>query len=73
MRAQPSTAAAELERLDEGDSLQLACQVHGDRVYSSALGDSSTVWSKTTRGGYVANVYVDGPRLSPRRITLERC
>jgi hypothetical protein len=73
VRAQPSASAAELDRLGEGDSLTLTCQVRGERVYSSALGASSTVWSRTAPRGYVANVYVDGPRLSPRRITLPRC
>jgi hypothetical protein len=73
VRAQPSSASTELSRLSEGDSLRVTCQVHGDQVHSSALGDSSTVWSKTTRGGYVANVYLAGPRLRPGEITLERC
>jgi hypothetical protein len=73
VRAQPSASAAELNRLSEGDSLTLTCQVRGERVYSSALGASSTVWSRTMPRGYVANVYVDGPRLSARRITLPRC
>jgi hypothetical protein len=73
VRARPSTTAAELKRLDEGDALRLTCQVRGDSVFSSALGDSSTVWSRTSDGGYVANVYLAGPRLSTRRITLRRC
>ena len=73
VRAHPSTAAPEVKRLDEGDSLRLSCQVHGDRVFSSALGGSSRVWSKTTDGGYVSNAYVAGPRLSARRITLREC
>jgi hypothetical protein len=73
IRAQPATGAREVKRLDEGDSLRLSCQVHGARVFSSALGDSSTVWSKTTDGGYVSNAYVAGPRLSARRITLREC
>jgi hypothetical protein len=73
VREEPSTSARELERLDEGDPLRLSCQVRGDRVYSSALGGSSSVWSRTAGDGYVANVYVAGPRLSPRRITLPRC
>jgi hypothetical protein len=73
VREQPASSAQELERLDEGDPLRLSCQVRGERVYSSALGSSSTVWSRTTSDGYVANVYVAGPRLSPRQITLPRC
>jgi len=73
VRAQPSSSAAELDRLSEGDSLTLTCQVRGERVYSSALGASSTVWSRTTPRGYVSNAYVDGPGLSTRRITLPRC
>lgn len=73
VRAQPNASAAELRRLKEGDTLKLSCQTTGESVHSSALGASSTVWSKTTRGGYVANVYVSGPGLDPQRITLTRC
>jgi hypothetical protein len=73
VRAQPSSASTELSRLDEGDSLRVSCQVRGEPIYSSALGDSCSVWSRTTRGGYVANVYLVGPRLRPREITLEPC
>jgi hypothetical protein len=73
VRARPSTAAREVKRLDEGDALRLSCQVRGDSVFSSALGGSSTVWSKTTDGGYVSNAYVAGPRLSARRVTLRSC
>jgi hypothetical protein len=73
VRASPSASARELKRLDEGDSLRLSCQVRGDRVFSSALGAASTVWSRTTDGGYVSNAYVAGPRVSARRMTLPRC
>jgi hypothetical protein len=73
VRAQPNASSAELRRLKEGDTLKLACQTRGESVHSSVLGASSTVWSKTTRGGYVANVYVSGSGLDPRRITLARC
>jgi hypothetical protein len=73
VRARPSTTAREVKRLDEGDPLRLSCQVRGDSVFSSALGGSSTVWSKTTDGGYVSNAYVAGPRLSARRVTLRAC
>jgi hypothetical protein len=73
VRAQPSSAAHELARLNEGAALRLTCQVRGESVHSSVLGASSTVWSKTTSGGYVASVYLAGPRLNPRRITLRRC
>ena len=73
VRAQPDASSAELRRLKEGDTLKLSCQTHGESVHSSVLGASSTVWSKTTQGGYVANVYVSGSGLDPRRITLPRC
>src|SRR3954452_3301606 len=73
VRARPSASSAELDRLAEGDALTVTCQVRGERVYSSARGASSTVWSRTTPRGYVANAYVDGPRLSHSKITLPRC
>jgi hypothetical protein len=73
VRAQPASDAAELQRLDEGDPLRLSCQMRGERVHSSALGASSTVWSRTTHGGYVSNVYVTGLRLKARTITLRQC
>jgi len=73
VREQPSSDADELQRLSEGDPLELICQVRGTRVRSSALGGSSDVWSQTADGGYVSNAYVQGEGLSPTRITLERC
>lgn len=73
VRTRPAASSTEIRRLSEGDSLTLTCQVRGERVYSSALGASSTVWSKVAPRGYVANVYVSGPDLDPRRITLPRC
>jgi hypothetical protein len=73
IRSTPSSSATELDRLQEGDALRLTCQVEGDEVTSSALGASSTVWSKTTSGGYVTNVYVKGPGLKPTRRTLPAC
>jgi hypothetical protein len=73
VRARPSSDAGELERHDEGDALRLSCQVRGDAVQSSALGVSSTVWSRTVRGGYVSNVYVKGPGLKAQVVTLRRC
>jgi predicted nucleic acid-binding Zn ribbon protein len=72
-RTSPSPDATELRRLDEGDALRLSCQVLGEPVRSSALGATSTVWSRTTRGGYVSNAYVTGPSLKSRAITLRRC
>jgi hypothetical protein len=73
VRSRPSSSGRELARLNEGDALRLACQVNGESVHSSVLGASSTVWSRTASGGYVANVYVAGPSLDPLRITLRRC
>ncbi|HET6510107.1 MAG TPA: zinc-ribbon domain-containing protein [Baekduia sp.] len=73
VRASPSPDADEVLRLDEGDTLRLSCQVRGEPVRSSALGATSTVWSRTTRGGYVSNVYIMGPSLKSRSITLRRC
>lgn len=73
VRASPSPDAAELRRLEEGDAVRLSCQVRGAPVHSSALGATSTVWSRTTRGGYVSNVYIMGPSLKSRAITLRRC
>jgi hypothetical protein len=72
-RTSPSADAAELRRLDEGDALRLSCQVRGEPVRSSSLGATSTVWSRTTHGGYVSNVYVTGPSLKSQAITLRRC
>lgn len=73
VRTAPSPDAAELRRLDEGDPLRLSCQVRGEPVRSSALGTTSTVWSRTAQGGYVSNVYITGPSLKSQAITLRRC
>jgi hypothetical protein len=73
VRAEPSSDADEVERLSEGDPLELVCQVRGERVRSSALGGSTDVWSQTDGGGYVSNAYVQGSGISPTRLTLDRC
>jgi zinc-ribbon domain len=73
VRASPSPDSAELRRLDEGDALRLSCQVRGEPVTSSALGGTSTIWSRTTQGGYVSNVYVKARGLKSHSITLRRC
>lgn len=59
-RAGPDSDTSELRRWDEGDNLQVICQVHGTGARSSVLNARSTVWSKTTSGGWVATIYLDG-------------
>ena len=60
LRAGPHSSTASLMRYDEGDTVQVLCQVYGDRAHSSAMDASSSVWAKTTDGGYVAAIYLDG-------------
>lgn len=59
-RTQPSGSGALIRRWDNGQSLEIVCQVRGASVRSSALNASSDVWSRTTTGGYVATIYLGG-------------
>lgn len=59
-RGSPSTSGTSLKRWQEGEQLTVVCQVRGSTVRASATGVSSNVWSRTSTGGYVTNVYLDG-------------
>ena len=72
-RAAPSTTRAELGRHNEGTTIQIMCQTTGTAVSSSVLGASSDIWAGVVGGGFVANIYLDGPGLDPFAITLPRC
>lgn len=60
LRAGPDSSTASLLRYDEGETVQVTCQVYGDRARSSVMDATSSVWAKTTDGGYVAAIYLDG-------------
>ena len=60
LRAGPDSSTASLLRYDEGETVQVLCQVYGDRAHSSVMDGTSSVWAKTTDGGYVAAIYLDG-------------
>lgn len=59
-RAQPTGTSAEVKRWPDKSTLSVLCQVQGQSVTSSVLNRSSTLWSRTTTGGYVANIFLDG-------------
>lgn len=59
-RSSPSTTGAALRRWQEGDQLLVVCQMQGSLVRSSVTGISSRIWSRTSTGGYVTNVYLQG-------------
>ena len=73
LRAGVTGRSAERRRLDEGATVRVVCQRHGEDAYSSVLGRSSDVWARTQGGLYLANVYLTGSGLDPDRITLPRC
>ncbi len=68
-RVAPSASSAAVRRWTEGSTLAVVCQVEGEAVRSSVLGLSSRVWSRTNTGGFVANVFISGPGISPTTIT----
>ena len=73
IRRRPTARSAEVRRLREGASVRVICQRFGGRAASSVLRRTSRIWSRTTDGGYLTNVYLTGPRLLPSRMTLPRC
>jgi hypothetical protein len=70
VRVAPSTSSSGLQRLDEGDPIDVVCQVTGEPVRSSSLGQSSSAWSRTTAGTYVASVFVDAAGFDPLRVSV---
>jgi hypothetical protein len=69
VRDSPS-GGREIRRLNEGDALSVQCQVAGRSAYSSSLDASSSAWSRTSDGLYVASIYVDAPGFDPLRVTV---
>jgi hypothetical protein len=69
VRDSPS-GGREVRRLNEGDAIQVECQVNGRSAYSSSLDASSSAWSRTSDGYYVASIYVDAPGFDPLRVTV---
>jgi hypothetical protein len=59
-RAGPGVADRLIRTYDEGASLEVDCQVIGQRIESSVLGRSSRIWARTTRGGFVAAIFLRG-------------
>ncbi len=59
-RSAPDGDSTEYVRWTEGTIIDIECQVFGRSVTSSALGNSTNVWSRTTNGGWVSNAYLDG-------------
>jgi hypothetical protein len=60
-RTQPSPEAPPLLKKEhpEGEILTVVCQVQGASVKASKLPQATTVWSRTTEGGYVSNAYLE--------------
>lgn len=61
-----STSAGELVRngqslrWEEGSRHQVVCEAYGDEVSSQSVGGSSRVWARTTSGGWVSALHLDG-------------
>lgn len=59
-RTQPTGDSPAVKQWPEKATLTVVCQVQGQSVSSSVLNRASTVWSRTSTGGYVANIFLDG-------------
>ena len=59
-RTQATGTSTAVKQWPEKSTLTVVCQVQGQSVSSTVLNRSSTVWSRTTTGGYVANIFLDG-------------
>ncbi|HVK29507.1 MAG TPA: serine/threonine-protein kinase [Nocardioides sp.] len=47
-------------RWRNGSTHQVVCQVHGDKVSSRSVGGSSDVWARTSDGGWVSSLHLNG-------------
>lgn len=59
-RSAPTGNSAGLHRWTEGSTLTIVCQINGSEAKSSVWQRSSPIWSRTSTGGYVANIFLDG-------------
>jgi len=59
-RVEPQAATELVRNHDEGTTVSVECQVLGQSVSSSVLDRSSRVWARTSRGGYVAAIFLRG-------------
>ncbi|MCW2980902.1 MAG: hypothetical protein JWO14_2629 [Solirubrobacterales bacterium] len=66
-RSEPSTESAQAGRLDDGDSVDVVCQIpgkgKGGKVTAKKGGASSETWDKLADGSYVTDLFVDTPRV----------
>lgn len=66
VRSAPRTTAPEFlkdgrsERWPNGERFAIVCQQRGEKVSSQSVGGSSDVWARTTDGGWVSALHLDG-------------
>ena len=70
VRAGPSSNSAELERLSEGETTTVDCQVTGEAVTSSILGAPTDVWVRSSSGGFMSAAFIDAGQLDPFEVTI---
>lgn len=59
VRAEPTPDSEKVGHLDEGASIEIACQVEGPEVHNDVKGVSSTLWDHVpAAGGYVSDAWV---------------
>jgi hypothetical protein len=66
-RSEPTTESADRGRLEDGDPVNVVCQVpgkgRGGKVTAKEGGLSSETWDKIASGNYVTDLFVDTPRV----------
>lgn len=67
VRSAPTTSASIIGRLPAGSTVSVVCQARGQRV------GSTSVWDRTTTGGYVSDRYVSTPSSTTYSAALPRC
>lgn len=60
VRDRPSPDAEPIQDLPEGSRFTVVCQLQGSSVKATELKRPTSVWSRTQRGGYVSNAYLEG-------------
>ncbi len=69
LRSAPTSKAAELGRMNEGNAFVAECQVVGQSARSSVLGRSTSVWIRTPNGAFASAAFVDIPGFDPFTVT----
>jgi hypothetical protein len=70
VRTGPATTEREVRRLLEGQSVEIECELYGEPVWTSVLGEETNVWARAVDGTYLFAGLLFAPGLNPDTVTI---